>query len=107
MRPRDEAVAKSAVAALLEPDASAERKRGASAVLRSLGIDEYTAMAEAREAVKPSGTAGRLRKDAGVPGAITVRAPMGEGGTIALEMTPAEAVSLVNAVHDAIAGRSA
>jgi hypothetical protein len=74
--------------------------------VRSLGIDEDTAMAEAREAVKPSGTAGPLRKDAGSPGGITMRVPMDGGAVLGLELSPRETNALVCAAYDALAGRS-
>ena len=106
MRPRDEAVAKAAVETLLRPGAGYEVRRCASAALASLGVDEYVALADAREARKATGTPGPLRKDAGSGGGITVHAPMGKDSTLRLDMTPAEATSLVNAVFDALGGRS-
>ena len=105
MRPRDAADAAAAVEVLLRKEAGAEVRRCASATLTGLGLDEYTLLAEAREATKPRGKPGPLRKDAAPPGAISVRAPMDGGAVLALEMSPAEATSLVNAVYDAIDGR--
>ena len=63
------------------------------------------AVMEAREAVKLSGQPGPLQKAAPAPGAITVRAPMDGGGTIALEMSPREANALACGVFDALGGR--
>ncbi len=107
MRPRDAAAARDAVGVLLSKSASAEMHRCASATLAALGVDEFTALARARDARRS--VPGLLRKDVGTAPSqygITVRAPMGNGSTLALEMTPAEAVSLAAAVQDAITGRS-
>lgn len=104
VKPRDRAAVQAAVDVLLK-SSSAESRRCASATLAGLGIDEHTALAEAREASRPSGRPGPLRKDGAAHGGITVRAPMGNGTVLALDMTPAEAVSLVSAVQDEMSRR--
>ena len=55
MRRRDQAAADAAVQVLLK-SSSAEMRRCASAALASLGIDEHTALVDAREARKPTGS---------------------------------------------------
>jgi Protein of unknown function (DUF3117) len=99
VKARDAAMAKAAVATLLVPGLGVQAKQGATALLRSLGIDPHVALGEAREARKP--LAGPLRKDS-AGGAIVVRTPLDNGGVMALEMSPGEAVGLACAVQDAI-----
>jgi hypothetical protein len=96
---RDEALAKGAIERLLMPGLGVQAKQGASAILRSLGIDEHTALAEAREARQP--LTEPLRKDSAA-GGIVVRSPMDSGHVLRLEMSPSEAVSLAVATQDAI-----
>jgi hypothetical protein len=105
MNRRDEVDASAAVATLLRKDAGGELRRCASATLAALGVDEYTALAEARAAVEPSGAPGTLRKDAGGGGGITVRSAMDGGRTLSLEMSEAETSALGAAVADALAKR--
>jgi hypothetical protein len=106
VRPRDEATAAAAVEVLLQ-SAGGEARRCATAALEGLGIDPYSALAEAREAAKArcSGASGPLRKDAGPAGAVRVRAPMDAGGVLALEMSRTEAAGLAVVLQDAMTGR--
>jgi hypothetical protein len=102
---RDRADAAAAVAVLLEPGSGGERRQLAKAALAGLGIDPDTAVARAREEAARPRLTETLRKDAAAAGRYVVRAPMGGGQVLGLEMTPAEAASLVTAVQDAMGGR--
>ena len=103
MKPRDAALVKQAVATIITPGMGAEAVRCAKSALASLGVDEYLAVAQAREAAKP--VHGPLRKD-GAAGALVVRAPLDSGHTLVLECSPAEVAGLVNGAYDALHGRS-
>jgi hypothetical protein len=104
---RDQATGEIAKAAevLATPGMGVEARAGASALLKSHGVDEHTAVEQARRP-GPTGTPGPLRKAASPAAAVTVKAPLGDGRTVGLEMSAAEANGLVNAVMDAL-GRSA
>jgi hypothetical protein len=89
---------------VLRKGTSAEARRAALVYLGERGVDEGTALAEASRPL-PQGQPGPLRKTMAAD--VSVRVPMDAGGSVALEMSRAEANGFVCAVFDALGGRRA
>ena len=114
MNARDAALAKAAVDTLLTPGMGVAARGGASAVLRSLGIDEYTALAGAREAAYRPPVRGPLRKarvlfdssdfdsSGGVQPTVRLRRSLPDGKCLTLELDDKEALGLVNTTLEAL-----
>ena len=101
MNARDEALVKQAVATIITPGMGSEAVRCAQAALASAGVDEFAAVAAAQQEAAALRN-GSLRKDSAPGGRVVVSAPLGDGGKLQLDMAPAEALSLVGAVQDAL-----
>jgi hypothetical protein len=106
VRRRDREAADAAVSVLLRKGEGAELRRGASATLAALGIDESSALAEARAAA--SGRAGvrePLMKVSASAVPITIAHESASGDRWVLEMTRAEAAAFADAALAALYGR--
>jgi hypothetical protein len=100
---RDAATAAAALEVLAK-STSGEARRLASAALVGLGIDPDAAIARARGRGPAPGACGPLAK-AGAA-AVHARVWLDGGGTVSLDMSRGEAVSLWASLEDALGGRA-